>query len=119
MNGKELKKRIKNSGLKLAVIIEKSGIPERTLYNLYDKNEVEEHFLKSLEKAGINLLNTAEVPQPSLEVLHDTIRLLHDTIKLLSDDNTYIKDTSKTFKAIVDNAVADGTLKISKKPAKV
>lgn len=37
MTGKELKKIVDDSGLKTAEIVEKSTIPQRTLYNLYEK----------------------------------------------------------------------------------
>jgi len=43
MNGKELKKAVRNSGLKVSEIVEKSGIAERQLYNLYTKDKVHQH----------------------------------------------------------------------------
>ena len=61
MNGRELKSIIKNSGTKLDVIVEKSTIPERTIYNLYEKENIEEHYLQKLTKAGLKLPIVANV----------------------------------------------------------
>lgn len=60
MTGKELKRIIDNQKLKIAEIVEKSGIPKRTLYNLYDKESVEEHYLEDIRKAGVEVPKSAK-----------------------------------------------------------
>ncbi|OPZ87928.1 MAG: Peptidase S24-like protein [Firmicutes bacterium ADurb.Bin419] len=64
MNGKELKKIIDNSGIKALDLIDKSGIPQKTFYRLFDKDEIEKHFLLKLQLAGLNVSNNATEGKP-------------------------------------------------------
>lgn len=48
MTGFELKEIINDSGIKLSEILDKSGIPQRTLYNIFNKEKVEKHYLDKL-----------------------------------------------------------------------
>lgn len=59
MKGIELKEMIKNSGLTMAQIVIKSGIPQRTIYNIFEKEKIELHYLIDLKKALPNIaINT-------------------------------------------------------------
>lgn len=62
LKGNELKKIVKDSGLSNAEIIEKSGVPERTLYNLYSRDIVEKHYVEKLKKALPELAKVASRP---------------------------------------------------------
>ncbi len=55
MKGADLKYVINNCGIKIKDIAKKSGIIERTIYSLYEKDEVEQHYIDKLESAGIKL----------------------------------------------------------------
>jgi len=55
MTGKELKKHIENSGLTMLEVIDKTGIPQRTLYNIFSKDEIEDHYLEKIRAIGIKL----------------------------------------------------------------
>lgn len=58
MKGKELQLLIKNSGIKIADLASLSGIPEPTIYSLYKKKEIEDHYIKKMQKAGVELQKT-------------------------------------------------------------
>lgn len=60
MTGKELKKIVDDSGIKTAELVEKSGIPQRTLYNLYEKENVEKHYLQKLSFLLPNIANESK-----------------------------------------------------------
>jgi len=55
MTGFDLKNIIIHSGLDIATVAAKSGIPERTLYAIFKKDVVENFRIKQLNKAGLNL----------------------------------------------------------------
>ena len=52
---------------KNGVIVEKSTIPQRTLYNLYEKEEVEKHYLTKLSFLLPNIANDSK-PVPYYDV---------------------------------------------------
>lgn len=71
MTGKELQERVNRSGIKIADLADKTGIKERTIYSLYEKEEVEEHYLEKLAEAGVKLQKTT---------LEDEVIYLRDRI---------------------------------------
>lgn len=58
MNGKDLKESVKQSGIKIADLVKKTKIPEQTIYSLYRKVNVEQHYLDKMEGAGVKLQKT-------------------------------------------------------------
>lgn len=58
MTGAELQKAIKDSGLTGAEIQVKSGVIRRTLFNLYKKETVEQHWIDKIKLAGVKFSET-------------------------------------------------------------
>lgn len=90
MTGIELKKAVKADGIRLALLAEKSGIKERTLLSLFVKKEVEDHYLKKIEKAGIELHFTTS-QNVTEEVNLIKIAHLEETIERLEEDILFYK----------------------------
>lgn len=104
MTGKDLKKVVTNSGIKLLEIVEKSGIKQRTLYNLYEKEEIETHYLEKLSKAGLNLPNIAKHDNNhimNIEVLNTSLALLNRLVDNLEREN-------KLLNSIVTKEISEG-----------
>lgn len=59
MTGKELKSFIDDSRISIDELVRKSGIKERTLYNLYKVDKVKKFYLEDIAKAGVKLPLTA------------------------------------------------------------
>lgn len=77
MKGVDLRKAVKNSGIKIAEISESTGIPEQTIYSLYKKKVVPEHYISKMEAAGIKLQKT---------IVNDDIKELIAYLKLTVPD---------------------------------
>lgn len=69
MKGSELKKIIDDTGQSIKGIAEKSSIPHRTLYNLFEKEQVEKHYLIKLSHA---LPKIAKIEKLTIEDLKET-----------------------------------------------
>jgi hypothetical protein len=104
MTGKDLKKVVLNSGIKLSEIVEKSGIKQRTLYNLYEKEEIETHYLEKLSSAGLKLPNVAINDNNhvlNIEVLNTSLALLNRLVDNLEREN-------KLLNSIVSKEISEG-----------
>lgn len=82
MKGKELQKAVHNSGILIAELEAKSGIKERTIYSLYDKDEVPQHYLDKLEKAGVKLQITTEntklIPYYDIDAIAGNVKIFNE-----------------------------------------
>jgi len=114
MTGKELKQVVSDSGIKLSEILIKSGIKQRTLYNLYDKDVVEKHYLVKLNKAGLNLPIVAKTDNNhtdiNIEVLNTSLALLNRLVDNLEREN-------KFYNSILSKEISEGAY-LTKEKAK-
>lgn len=105
MTGKELKKIVSDSGVKLSEILIKSDIKQRTLYNLYEKDIVEKHYLIKLNKAGLNLPIVAKTDnnhtELNIEVLNTSLALLNRLVDNLEREN-------KFYNSLLSKEINDG-----------
>lgn len=90
MNGKKLQQAIKNSGISVNEILEKTGIKRTTFYTLYKSDEIEQHYLDKIKSAGVELnkseqihteVNQLTVYLELIESLKRENRLLNEIIK--------------------------------------
>lgn len=102
MTGKELKKLVKNGGIKADVLAEKSGIPKFSMYNLYKREDVEQHYLDKLEKAGLNLSNVGKMVETKKQPPKQEPEENEDFI---------ISEITERFIETVDVLLKNGTLK--------
>jgi hypothetical protein len=86
MNGKDLREAIRQSGIPIKEIEKKTEIKERTIYSLYDKEKVEDHYLKKIEAAGVKLHKTAN-DYVEDSVLADVVKMLKTTLAMVESDN--------------------------------
>lgn len=125
MKGKDLQKAIKNNGILIAELSQKSGIPETTIFKLYKKQEVPTHYLEKIEGAGVELPKTTN-DGPSMEVIKHALKLIEQSMKNfelniqdLRDNNLSIRNTNaeltdshRTYRGIVELCVKQGVLKV-------
>lgn len=87
MKGEELKFIIGNSGKTIREIVDNSGIPQRTLYHLFDrKKEIERHYLMKLVADGLELPNVANKKSGSSGVPVYDVDFTAGDIALFSDE---------------------------------
>jgi predicted transcriptional regulator len=136
MKGKDLKQIIDDSGVKIADIVRDSGIPEQTLYSLYNKKALEKpiaaHYIEKLQKTGLKLQKTMGEERTTVDALtslaHKFIeRLDKDMVfherhivdleknneALIKTSNAFV-DTSKVLGRIVDMCLDAGALTVDK-----
>ena len=93
MNGEELQKAVKNSGVKVEDILEKTGIKERTFFSLYKKEEIDKHYLDKIEGAGVVLQKTAKLEGKVKNVPYYDIDATAGNVTIFAEDGAeYIKE---------------------------
>lgn len=87
MTGEELKKAVKNSGILIKDLERESKIPEQTIYSLYRKKDVPQHYLEKIGLAGVNLkqtINNYKEPhqmEDAPEIQRKYIKHLEETVE--------------------------------------
>lgn len=114
MKGKELQKIINSSGVSIAELVLKTEIKERTFYSLYNKKEVEQHYLDKITAAGIDLQKTAKNNTGSNQDESNYLKAeliwrkqneqdLREIIKDLRINNTGLLESNQTLNRLVNS----------------
>lgn len=98
MKGSELKEMIYHSGIAIDEIVSRSGVPKRTLYNLFNRSgEIKGSYIKQLSDAGI--INSTKTAMPlsanmgeSAELIKIAILALRESVQALRGDNDSFKE---------------------------
>lgn len=86
MNGKELKAAIRNSGLPINELLERTGIKKTTFYTLYKDATVEQHYIDRLAKAGVKFGENEQkrtLPEDNINVLKATLFMMEQQNKIM------------------------------------
>lgn len=102
MKGSDLKKIVKDSGLTIDEIAEKSGIPRRTVSSLYDKEYVEKHYLDKLafllqkdakhDGSHISPRPSAELYEKMIDLFQQQFDMINDLVKKNDEDTSIYRD---------------------------
>lgn len=124
MTGKELQLAIKDAGIPVQEIIQRTGIPRRTFFLLYKKARVEEHYVKAIEQAvgkKLQVLESVNKYQvhPSQDVVKNALDLIKETLELMREKDKVgaaaleeLVASNKVFRSILEPAIAKGQLKL-------
>jgi phage repressor protein C with HTH and peptisase S24 domain len=88
MKGKELKRIIENSDKSIEEIVNSTGIPERTLYNQFEKEEVPEKYISKLQAANV----LPKIANPARMVPYYDVDATAGNVTIFNEDKTeYVK----------------------------
>lgn len=105
MTGEELKQIIKDSGIKLSEILDKSGIKQRTLYNLYEKQKIEQHFLDKLSFLLPNVAKSEHDDTVTSDTLSRAFKLIEMTIAMNKEIFDAVKKDNELYRKIIDKGL--------------
>lgn len=111
MNGKDLQKAIKNSGIKVKELVKLSKIPEQTIYSLYKKPVVEDHFIQKIKKAGVKLIEQDQ--DESQEYYKELIVALQEVSKMQKER---IAELERQIQEFRNQVVITNPIKPKQKP---
>jgi hypothetical protein len=127
MKGKDLQIAVNQSGIRIAELERRTGVKARTIYSLYDKDEVPQHYVEKLEQAGVKLQITTppekfdkalEAVTGSQAMTARALALVEETLTVIREDNTAIREDARVFREIVESAFKSGELTMVRKKTK-
>lgn len=117
MKGKDLKYAVKNSEVKAIELIEKSGIPQKTFYRLFEKDEVEPHYIDKLKSAGLKLHESVN-NDIEIECLRQQISALKAQVETLTGVIKSFEITNETLNFLLVKQAPENPLAVAKLKAK-
>lgn len=107
MNGQELKKRIDDSGVHYDVVAAAVGKNKRTIYRLFDLDEIELHILKKIQAAGVDLSLSVTEEKTN----HASPQAMMQIMEAMMGYMDMIKKDHELYRTIIEQGVKDGTLR--------